>query len=121
MKLQLSGDGECFTLSEILAGLDVSVAQFLEGCIAAGCDYLKNVRVVGIHTAFKSGKSCHLFDDLKKKGASHSYESSFKMAVKVFMHQTIFDPSTLQVGLQGWTEVPENKTQTYCEPYPLLY
>lgn len=117
MKLRLSGDGECFILSEILAGLDVSVAQFLKGCIAAGCDYLKNVRGVGIHTAFKFIKSGHLFDDLKKKGSSLSYESSFKMALKVFMHQTIFDPSKLQVGpLQEWTEEPENELQTYCGP-----
>ncbi|CAB4016217.1 exonuclease 1-like, partial [Paramuricea clavata] len=43
-KLKLSGDGEYFQLAEILGGLNLSQKQFQQMCIAAGCDYLTNVK-----------------------------------------------------------------------------
>ena len=43
-KASLSGDGDVVDLSEVLEGLKISEKQFQEMCIAAGCDYLKNIR-----------------------------------------------------------------------------
>ena len=73
------------------------MAQFVEGCVAAGCDYLKNIRGVGINKAFTFVKAGNIFDELGKRGASSHYEILFKKAVAVFMHQTVFDPTKLQV------------------------
>ena len=49
----MSGDGECFILSEILNDLDLNKKKFQQMCIAAGCDYAKNLKGVGIHTAYR--------------------------------------------------------------------
>jgi 5'-3' exonuclease len=62
VKLKLSGDGEYFQLAEILGGLNLNQKQFRQMCIAAGCDYLTNVKGVGIHTAFRFVK--HSTEDL---------------------------------------------------------
>ena len=43
----MSGDGECFLLADILAGLSINLKQFQQMCIAAGCDYHRNVKGVG--------------------------------------------------------------------------
>ena len=43
------------------------MGQFVEGCIAAGCDYLRNVPGVGINRAFMFVKAGTLFEELKKK------------------------------------------------------
>ena len=45
-KVTLSSDGDVFDLFEILEGLKVNMRQFQEMCIAAGCDYLKNINKV---------------------------------------------------------------------------
>lgn len=53
VKTSLSGDGEYFLLSDVLDGLKLSMKEFRKACIAAGCDYLKNVKGVGIQRAFQ--------------------------------------------------------------------
>ena len=53
VKLHLSGDCQHFKLANILAGLNITFKQFQSMCVLAGCDYLKNVQGVGIHTAYK--------------------------------------------------------------------
>ena len=119
VKLKSNGDGEYFKLEDILSGLQVTMAQFVEGCVAAGCDYLKNIRGVGINKAFTFVKAGNIFDELGKRGASSHYEILFKKAVAVFMHQTVFDPTKLQVrSLQEWTTEPGAELQDYCGPYP---
>ncbi|CAB4001803.1 Exonuclease 1 [Paramuricea clavata] len=52
VKLKLSGDGEYFQLKEILDDFNLNHEQFRQMCIAAGCNYLTNVKGVGIHTEF---------------------------------------------------------------------
>ena len=49
----MSGHGDCFLLDDILSGLNINQQQFQQMCIAAGCDYLANVKGVGIHTAYR--------------------------------------------------------------------
>ena len=56
---------------KILDGLKVTMIQFVEGCIAAGCDYLRNVAGVGINRAFMFVKAGTLFEELKKKKHYH--------------------------------------------------
>ncbi|CAB3990643.1 Exonuclease 1 [Paramuricea clavata] len=67
VKLALSGEGEYFELNKVLGGLKVTMPQFVQGCIAAGCDYLKNICGVGINKAFTFVKSGQLFLELKKR------------------------------------------------------
>ena len=68
--MSLNGYGEIFNLQKVLQGLKVTMGQFVYGCIAAGCDYLKNVRGIGIHKAFDFVKSGTLFKQLLNIGAS---------------------------------------------------
>lgn len=121
VKLEQSGTGELFELDKILNGINVTMTQFIHSCIAAGCDYLDNVRGVGINKAFTYVKSGQLFTELRKKGANVHYEGQFKKALAVFEHQTIFNP-TLNVNqpLNDWKEKPDDELQNYCGKYPYL-
>ena len=108
----MSVDGEFFNLQEILRGLNVTMTQFIHGCVAAGCDYLKNGRGVGVNKAFMFVKAGTLFQELKKKGASDDYERMFKKAV----------PTKQQVQpLQAWSEDPSEELQDDCGPYPFSF
>lgn len=62
-------------------------------CIAAGCDYLRNVKGVGIHTAyhFVHQSTGNFLELLLKRGGSEEYKNSFKKVEKVFKHQTVFN------------------------------
>ena len=51
VKASVSGEAECFSLAEILERLQLSRRQIRQMCIAAGYDYLKNVKGIGIHRA----------------------------------------------------------------------
>ena len=42
-----------YLLDEILHGLVLSMTRFQQMCVAAGCDYLKNLKGIGIHRAFQ--------------------------------------------------------------------
>ena len=118
----MSGDGEFFNLQEILRGLNVTMTQFIHGCVAARYDYLKNVRGVGVNKAFMFVKAGTLFQELKKKDASDDYERMFKKAVSVFTHQTVFNPTKQQVQpLQEWGEDPSEELQDDCGTYPFSF
>jgi 5'-3' exonuclease len=123
VKLSLNGEGELFSLSTILEDLKINMAQFLDACITAGCDYLKNVRGIGVHKAFQmhlTPSSTDIFDELAKKGASKDYKNNFLMARSVFCHQTVFDPVVCTtVPLNEWTTPPTHEIQQYCGLYPL--
>ena len=99
------------------------MGQFVEGCIAAGCDYLRNVHAVEINRAFMFVKAGTLFEELKKKNQyQRNYEVLFKKAVAVFMHQTVFNPTKLQVQpLTQWDENPDRELQDYCGTYPYYF
>ena len=119
VKLDQNGVGDMFELDNILTGMQVTMKQFVQGCIAAGCDYLPNVQGIGINRAFTHVKSGQLFAELKKKGSDHHYEVLFEKAFKVFKHQTIFNPAlSLHQPLNAWIEKPSNDLQSYCGEYP---
>ncbi|CAH3176385.1 unnamed protein product [Porites lobata] len=52
-KLRLDGVCEVIELGKVLQHLSLTQEEFLDMCIVAGCDYLENVRGIGIHTAHK--------------------------------------------------------------------
>ncbi|XP_028396049.1 exonuclease 1-like isoform X3 [Dendronephthya gigantea] len=105
VKVKLSGTGNYFVLSEILDGLKLSFKQFQELCITAGCDYLDNVKGIGIHRAYPLVCGNHLFEDLAKKGAPKDYEEQFVKAFAVFNHQTVFSIDRIKcVPLNKWNQ-----------------
>ncbi|XP_028410371.1 exonuclease 1-like [Dendronephthya gigantea] len=93
VKLKMSGDGECFTLSEILNGLNLNHKKFKQMCIAAGCDYVKNLKGVGIHTAYRLIQQPNedLCELLLKKAGTQEYKDHFIGAEAIFRHQTLFN------------------------------
>ena len=115
----MTGHGEYFELNNILSGLNTTKTEFVHGCIAAGCDYLSNVRGVGIHRAFSFVKSGKLFEELKKKHSPANYDDLFQMALAVFQHQSVFNPTLLTVQpLNPWTEDPGDEVKHFCGLYP---
>lgn len=104
MKLCLNGSGEHFSLMNILKGLKIDFQQIQNMCIMAGCDYLANVPGVGIHRAYNIiCSSKNPFRTLEHKGGPKDYEEHFHETRAVFLHQTVFDVSTLEaVPLQEW-------------------
>jgi hypothetical protein len=95
------------------------MTQFVHGCIAARCDYLNNVRGVGIHKAFSFVQSGNLFEELRKKGSVDNYPYLFQMALAVFHHQPVFNPTTRTVQpLKPWTEEPGEQVNFFCGLYP---
>ncbi|KXJ18272.1 Exonuclease 1 [Exaiptasia diaphana] len=91
--------------------------KFLDCCITAGCDYLRNVRGIGIHKAFQLhlDDSSDVFSILDTKGAPPEYKESFKKAKAVFCHQTVFDPVLLKTTpLNEWPSQPSQELQIYC-------
>ena len=98
------------------------MGQFVEGCIAADCDYFRNVPGVGINRAFIFVKAGTIFEELKKKQYQRNYEVLFKKAVAIFMHQTVFNPTKLQVQpLTQWDGNPGSVLQDYCGTYSYYF
>ena len=63
-KLGLGGEGDLFSLPEILEELQMEKDQFLNVCVAAGCGYLKNVWGVGVNKAFALVRGTKMFEEL---------------------------------------------------------
>jgi exonuclease-1 len=104
--------------------MNISMEQFLHSCIAAGCDYLKNVRGIGIHKAFQlymQEPPIDVFAELSKRGAPHDYKDKFLMTKSVFLHQTVFDPIGLKTRqIHEWLTPPSQELQHYCGVYPFM-
>ena len=114
-KVALSGDGDVFDLSEILEELKVNMKQFQEMCIADGCDYLKNIKGIGIHRAFNLSTTGDILESLAQKGADETYQANFQKAMAVFHHHTVFDVDTCcTVPLQKWDTDPPMDVQNLC-------
>lgn len=122
MKLCLSGDGQYFNLMEVLAGLKQNLEQFQSMCVLAGCDYLKNVKGVGIITAQRMiAAKEELFSKFKEKGAPAEYKDNFHNALAVFSHQTVFEINAGKtVSLEEWQTPPTNEQQLRCGKYPFF-
>ena len=94
-KLQLSGACQVIKLKKALAHLSLTHEGFFNMCIAAGCDYLPNVRGIGIHSAKKLVTEGNDFLAVlqSNKYAPGEYTSGFQTAKAIFLHQTVINPA----------------------------
>ena len=118
----MCGTGKKLILAQVLEGLKLSFQQFQKLCVAAGCDYVQNVKGIGIHRAYALVCGNHLFEELAKKGAPDDYEEHFTNALAVFNHQTVFSiiDSMKCIPLNEWNKPVTNncKLQHFCGMYP---
>ena len=74
----MNGKGEVIELEEALAHHQLTHDQFVSMCVAAGCDYLKNIKTIGIHKAKQLVKKDNFLDELQKhKFAPANYREAF--------------------------------------------
>ena len=120
-KLKPSGEADLADLAYILQALNLDSSQFLYMCIVAGCDFLPNIKGIGIRRASQLVTK----NDFLNKLSSHryappDYSEGFKQACAVFKHQTIYDVDCKIVRpLAAW-ESGEDETQfsMACGEYP---
>lgn len=123
-KLQLTGLGDLFIMTSVLEFIEMDQWSFLCMCIASGCDYLPNVKGVGVSTAKKVIKEnqnfLQFFANLPH--APQDYCEQFVSTRAIFKHQTIFDPDKLTTApLTGWNKENSElceKLKDYCGRYP---
>lgn len=114
--------GDFIELDAALRYLGLDEENFLNMCIASGCDYLENIKGIGINRAKNiicKGKE-FLKDFQKFPHAPENYLSRFEEVKLVFLHQTVIDPHTKQtVPLSGRLDRDENysRIQHYCGEY----
>ena len=111
-------------LEKALAHFSMSQDAFLDMCIAAGCDYLANVRGIGIHKAQKLVTECNDFLGTlqRNKHAPGEYTVGFQTAKAIFLHQTVINPADVSATpLSPWGEAPDSEDiLTSCGMYPIL-
>ena len=62
----MNGKGDVIQLEKALAYHQLTYDQFISMCVAAGCDYLKNITTIDIHKAKQLGKEDNFLDELQK-------------------------------------------------------
>lgn len=80
---------DCIELNAVLKYLGMNYEDFLHMCIIAGCDYLPNIRCIGLNKARKLVlQEADLMDALLKlKHVPEGYARKFFNAKAVFLHQ----------------------------------
>ena len=123
VKLKLSGLANLADLAYILHALNLDSSQFLYMCIVAGCDFLPNIKGIGIHRASQVVTRKDFLHELgSHRYAPSDYCKGFKQACAVFKHQVIYDLQSKRVRpLTAW-ESGEDEAQfsMACGEYPLL-
>ena len=127
-KLKLNGQCHLIELDKALQHLQLTQENFLDMCIVAGCDYLNNIRGIGINKASKLIVDESDFLSILQ-GMAHApqeYSVNFLKAKAIFLHQTVIDPlNGTTVPLTQWEDTPNfQKTQEYqivCGGYPFLF
>lgn len=116
----MNGKGEVIELEEALAHHQLTHEQFISMCVAAGCDYLKNIKTIGIHKAKQLVKKDNFPDELQKhKFAPANYREAFLQARSVFQHQLIYHVGAKRVQpLLEWEESDKMLTNLICGQYP---
>ena len=123
-KLHLDGTGEELVLDHVLNSLKLSYKQFLCLCILAGCDYLQNIRGIGVHRAMQmvSSNGDDFMSVLEKHPSTPTdYRQKFLVARMVFLHQTVVHPTSRKtVPSTVWEDTSiEERHQFNCGEYPL--
>lgn len=86
-------------------------------CFAAGCNYLKNVKGIGIQRAFKMASSREeMLEASVRKGADNVYCENFNKGMAGFnYHRTVFDlECCCTVPLTKWDTDPFSDIQYHC-------
>ncbi|CAB3996104.1 Exonuclease 1 [Paramuricea clavata] len=121
-KMETSGMCDCIELSDALENLGMTQTKVLEMCIVAGCDYLPNIRGIGINKARKLVvEEADLMKALLNlKNVPEGYKNRFLEAKSVFLHQTVIDTKTKEtVPLSEWRDTPvATSQQNMCGKYP---
>lgn len=123
-KLQINGICDFIELNEVLANLSMTQDDFLCMCILAGCDYLQNIRGIGINKArMLVLKEADVMEALPKlKNFKEGYIHQFFEAKSVFLHQTVIDPNTMEtIPLTNWEDTATMALhQVLCGKYPFV-
>ena len=121
-KLQLIGACQVIKIEKALAHLSISQDAFLDMCIAAGCDYLQNVRGFGIHKAQKLVPEDNEFLPTLQNNrfAPTEYTVGFQTAKAIFLYQTVVNRvDAATTPLTPWSETPDvDAFLTSCGMYP---
>lgn len=120
-KLKMNGKAELAQLDNILEKLNLDESQFLDMCVVAGCDYLANIKTIGIHTARGIIANKSFLEELvNHKNAPANYHSQFCQALMVFKHQMIYDIDEQSVKpLHSWAAGEDrDKYGPACGQYP---
>lgn len=117
----MNGKGEVIQLEKALSHLKLTHDKFILMCVVAGCDYLKNIKTIGINKAKQLVQKDNFLDELQKlKYAPENYRESFDQAIRVFHHQLVYNIETRMVQpLHKWGESEAMKGDQACGQYPL--
>ena len=116
----MNGKGDVIELENALSHHQLTYDQFISMCVAAGCDYLKNIKTIGIHKAKQLVKKDNFLDELQKqKFAPANYREAFLQARSVFLHQLVYHIEAQRVQpLRDWEEGEEMHQNQICGQYP---
>ena len=122
-KLKLCGEADLADLAYILHVLNLNSSQFLYMCIVAGCDFLPNIKGIGIHRASQVVTRKDFLNEIGNlRNAPSDYCNGFKQARAVFKHQAIYDLDSKSVRpLTAWESGEDEAQFSFaCGEYPLI-
>ena len=95
--------------------------KFVSMCVVAGCDYLKNIKTIGINKTKQLVQKDNFLDELQKhKYSPETYRESFVQARSVFQHQLVYNIELKKVQpLHELEESDGMKGNQACGQYPL--
>jgi len=104
-KMDFNGGADMIKLSKALDHLHMEITNFQTMCIVAGCDYLKNIRGIGIKRAKDIVTQGGYKDVLSNNpNAPPGYINDLRRAEFIFRHQTVFNVSeNCLMPLHPWT------------------
>ncbi|KND03525.1 multifunctional nuclease RAD27 [Spizellomyces punctatus DAOM BR117] len=95
-------------LDKALAGLDMTMDQFIDLCILLGCDYCDSIRGIGPHRAVTLMKECGSLEKVLEKLDPKKYNISedwpYKEARELFKKPDVVDPVDIELK---WDEPDE--------------
>ena len=108
----MNGKGDVIQLEKPLAHHQLTYDQFISMCVAPGCDYLKNIKTIGIHKAKRLVKKENFLDELQK----HKFAAAnYLQAKSVFLHQLVYHIEAQRVQpLREWEEGEEMHQNQIC-------
>jgi len=91
-KMDMNGGADMVELAKVLNHLQMELRSFQTMCIVAGCDYLKNIRGIGIKRAKDIVSNCDYEDILAgNPNAPSGYVNDLHRVECIFRHQTVFN------------------------------